>query len=117
MNACEKLDRSLNPSRSATSVSVSRASPSSARNVVPSSCSRRFSLRALVFISRAMSSSENGGAPGVEPRQSRIIAAAPTSARRSASRAARWHVFHLRSARDALHTLAAFAQERVVALP
>lgn len=84
---------------------------------MPSSCSRRFSLRALVFISRAMSSSENGGAPGVEPRQSRIIAAAPTCARRSASRAARWHVFHLRSARDALHTLTAFAQERVVALP
>ncbi|KVX93547.1 hypothetical protein WL09_02480 [Burkholderia ubonensis] len=80
MNACEKLDRSLNPSRSATSVSVSRASPSSAsaiaprdspssaRNVVPSSCSRRFSVRALVFISRVMSSSENGGARGVEPR-------------------------------------------------
>ncbi|WP_415867507.1 hypothetical protein [Burkholderia ubonensis] len=64
-----------------------------------------------------MSSSENGSVPGVEPRQSRIIAAVSTCARRSGSRAARWHVFHLRSARDALHTLAAFAQERVVALP
>ncbi|WP_157660150.1 hypothetical protein [Burkholderia ubonensis] len=36
--------------------------------------------------------------------------------------AARWHVFHLqslylRSARDALRTLAGFARERVTALP
>ncbi|KWD14024.1 hypothetical protein WM34_23970 [Burkholderia ubonensis] len=36
--------------------------------------------------------------------------------------AARWHVFHLpsfhlRSARDALRTLAGFARERVIALP